>query len=468
MNRTINPTYVFAAVIVWKVILFAMFQHEYHARGYFNMEGLMSMAGDASGYLEPTRAFIEDGAAIDACRLPGFLPVYGPLLSVFGDPVAKNTIVILHLLVDIFSVWFLGRIAFMLFSRRVIQNLTLLLYGFSSFNSVYVHCGFGEIFHLFLLILGVWAFLRYREQKKTSWLISAGIALTWSLFFRQITIVPYGVIGVLFVLGMFWDGVPMKLLLQRAFAFAAPVLIVLGVWTAYNYRNHQRFIPLAKRSYECFQSFPAHKSAILEVVSGFGGDWTYWGKEGKWFHDPSIPIDQFPFSERVFTDDYTVETLDSLRIAFKTSLTMDRNDPAYAPLVEEILAIGARVSTSYKQEKPLDFYVVNRLRLTRDFLFPTRLDNLPFPAREEMAPWQFGFKAGALLFLIFTNILGVIGLFLRRWSIHHTIVISVVGFLIYLGLIEQRYFAPAHPFMLISAAYVLSLLTSWVSRRFSV
>lgn len=467
MNRTINPTYVFAVVIVWKIVLFAMFQQEYHDRGYFKMEGLMSMAGDAPGYLEPTRAYIEEDAVIDACRLPGFLPIYGPLLAFFGDTVAKNTIVILHLLTDIFSVWFLGRIAFLLFRRRAVQNLTLLLYGFSSFNSVYAHCGFGEIFHLFLLILGVWAFLRFQEHKKLHVLVFAGAALTWSLFFRQITIVPYGIIGVFFVLGMLFNGVPFRLIVRRALAFAAPVVLVLGVWTAYNFYHHQRFIPLAKRSYECFETFPAHKSAIFEVVSGFGGDWTYWGKEGKWFHDPSIPTSRFPFSNRVFTNDYDLTTLDSLRVAFKQSLTMDRDDPAYAPLVDEILGIGDRVTTSYKREKPLDFYLFNRLRLTRDFLFPTRLDNLPFPARDEMATWQFGFKAGALLFLLITNALGAIGLVLRKWGIHHTVVLSIVGFLIYLGLIEQRYFAPAHPFMLISAAYMLSLLTAWISRRFS-
>lgn len=463
----VSPLNLFLIVVAWKVLLFVIFQHELHARGYFKMEGLLNMSGDAPGYFVPTRDFIECGAVIDPCRMPGFLPIYGPLLLFFGDGMAKNIIVVFQLIADIFSVWFLGRIAFILFSRRAVQNLTILLYGLSSFNSVYVNWGYGEAFHIFLLVFGAWAFLRFHEQKHLRWLLLSGTALTWSLFFRQITLVPYGVLGVLFVANMLLNQVSVGIIAKRAFAFSAPVLIGLSIWGGYNYKHQGNLIFLAKNQAECFMSYPAHIWAVYDVVSAFGGELGMWGKEGKWFHDPSIPVDDFPFSDRVFTDDYSVETLDSLRIAFKASLTMDRDDPEYAPLVDEILGTGDRVIASYKRENPLDYHVVNRLRLTRDFLFPTRLDNLPFPARDEMSKWQFGFKAGALLFLLFTNALGIVGLLLKRWSIHHTIVLSIVGFLIYLGLIEQRYFAPAHPFMVVSAAYVLSLLGDLLARRFN-
>jgi hypothetical protein len=98
-------------------------------------------------------------------------------------------------------------------------------------------------------------------------------------------------------------------------------------------------------------------------------------------------------------------------------------------------------------------------------MFPTRLDNLPFPKVSDMKLYQKLTKAGYLVLLNLVSLLGLIGIFVSfsRKNLYVIIPLSIVFIVAcLLGFVEQRYLLPAYPFFCIYSAVTLE----WIFNKF--
>jgi hypothetical protein len=133
-------------------------------------------------------------------------------------------------------------------------------------------------------------------------------------------------------------------------------------------------------------------------------------------------------------------------------------------LRKKIITTSNSYLKAYKREKKFRYLFVNRLKILFHFLVPSHLDNLPFPARIEMNTIQWIFKALNYVALIFTNILGFVGMILalRRHPLTPIIIVVLLATLaIVLGYIEQRYLLPAYPFLVILSGFSIQ----WIAQR---
>lgn len=106
------------------------------------------------------------------------------------------------------------------------------------------------------------------------------------------------------------------------------------------------------------------------------------------------------------------------------------------------------------------FYLLNRTKHFVGLMFPSRLDDLPFPAQAKMTFYHKAIKGVYFLLLYVVTVLSVIGavILLIRRNLFPFIPFSIIFVLTFImGYTEQRYLAAAYPFMAILAAYVLYL-----------
>jgi hypothetical protein len=137
-------------------------------------------------------------------------------------------------------------------------------------------------------------------------------------------------------------------------------------------------------------------------------------------------------------------------------------------LGNEILSRARKYKQVYAHEHPSDFYILNRFRLMKQFLFPARIDNIPGPAFAQMNFIQKGMKIGSFALLLMVNVLALV-LFIpvilkdlkgRWWLVSSWALFVVLGGV--LGFIEQRYLVPCYFFFTIIVAVGIS---SWKFKR---
>jgi len=243
-----------------------------------------------------------------------------------------------------------------------------------------------------------------------------------------------------------------------------PCLIAMVIWTAYNLRTHKKFIYLQGSFEECYLTgISKQHLAIRDLIIAWGGDFQEWsiGTEAEWFYSKQINYKtKNPFPPADFTSKYNLDSLVQLKINFDSLRdNVDLPENVRNKLKQKILVSTNNFYESYKSEKPLRYYVLNRIRFVQRFIFPLRLDNLPFPKVSEMKFYQKAAKGGFLLLLNLVSLLGVLGIAISfsAKNLYGIIPLSIIFTIAcFLGFVEQRYLVPAYPFLVLYSAYFTS------------
>jgi hypothetical protein len=105
---------------------------------------------------------------------------------------------------------------------------------------------------------------------------------------------------------------------------------------------------------------------------------------------------------------------------------------------------------------------VNRIRFLKQFFFPSRIDDIPFPEASRMNIFQKAIKAWSLVSLWLIHLAGFIGILIfclkRKWEIvlFAMLPLSFTLALGWMGFIEQRYLATSFPFFVVLIAGALN------------
>lgn len=427
------------------------------------IKGIALASGDYEQYYRPMETFVAGEGYSSACRMPGLLPIYLPLRLVLDAETAQVTMTILQVLADILATILLAIVASRILQDRRAFAWTALMYGISTFVSIRSNYLLSDSFSISTMIISVY-FLSTAillEKKKFLWL--AGIFIIWSVFMRPVGLILYGCAGLVLLFHL-------KGNIVRTFFWMVPVvvpgLMAIFFWTLRNNNVYGKPIYLQAPMEECYSLYTYEQQAIVGLLLTMGEDFQKWspGSGSEWFFAVKTDDPKHPFKANDFCSAYTIDSLVVLRQNYRDFLAAE-DDTLKQTLSKQIFEKSERYSTTYKSERPFNYYLINRLNYIRLFMFPNRLDDLPLPASSDMNILQKASKAGSFLLLLIVNALALLSavyflirknFMLLAWSSFGFAFIFILGFI---GFIEQRYLTPSFPLMCVMAVALLIQLS---------
>ena len=381
--------------IVLKSILFVLFVILYNANSdLYELDGLFVFVSDSRAYFTPLEEYIKSGN-FGLVRLPGIFPVYAPLYFIFGEYIARNLIVLIQFIVSIWSIWMFGKIVFDYFGRHT-AIIFIIISGLSIPLMDIVFLGLMDSFSISFLLLSISFYYKWNKTNTIFNLFLSGVFITWSFFLREVAIVPYFLMTIVLLIGKrnFFSKIKLVLI------FTAVFILAESSWILTNYYYTDRII--LARTIDASDEY----KAMYSLAPTFGGRFPKW-YEGGWFFDREndCEIENFPFSERVFTPDYSLDDLIKLKKDY-CSLDFDENNIGFLNRVSDI-------KNSYKKHRWYDYYFLNYFRHLIDYLYhPTVFIVLPVKAWNNANTIEKLLKAYFIINYNVITILGFFGLFL--------------------------------------------------------
>jgi len=471
MNRLNIPSVqspkwlIFIAVV--KFLQYGFLYLELKKLGLEEIDGLFVTTGDTNSYFLNIQNFLEGKSSFNACRMPGFFPIYALPFVLFGKSLANNLTILLQMFVSIYSVWILGKLTFRITGNQLMSKLAILIYSISIFVSLYDVHGLAESFSVGFLIFGLYLYYKFLDAEKPSLLFWSGFFFTWSFFFRQIAIVVYGLLGLFLILHLIRTRNSSKII-RTALYFSVVFILAESFWIGFNWSDKNRFIPFVKPIPECYPTnFPQQRFDLIKLPVAWGGLYSHWNGEAEWFLNPSMSKADFPF-DNVFSSAYNLDSLDKLRQTYFASLQMKEGEDLKR-VQENIRLKSNAYIESYRSENMFSYYFLNKVKLAGKFMFPKVAEKLPFPGRTEMNIVELGLKAFYTVLLWFVSLCGLIMWFKVKWSYLPYMItsFSIVSFIVLLGWVEQRYYAPVYPMMVVSCAIIMGSMLNFLKARFS-
>jgi hypothetical protein len=471
-------------LLLLKGLLFGYFAWELHRlQGDELVGGWFRVYDDTRSYYDPIQLLLEgkgysrygyaqlgEAEVVPfAGRLPGLLPIFGPLYALFGEVTAKSLMVLIQLLVSGLSVWVFGLVLVKLGSKANWARAFSLFYLFYYPLHIYDHAGATESLSIAFSIFSVWFYLRAlsRNGNSKAFLLLSGLFFAWAVFLRPI----FGSFGLVWGIFLMKDWGWEKSLKQTAWLFFAPLLLFLSLWTLRNALTLERFLPLEDEwvhSYPHEPEYGPDGMAIRKLIKAWGGNILYWqeGSMGQALMNlkEEHPLSQLP--ERIYTPDYNQDSLALLRSYYQQA-----HDPGLAESLRDLRerqaqAMAERFLASYHQHHPLEYGIGGRLRMMGKFFFGLIRHDLPYPSRDQIAGYQAAIKGGFILLTYLLNALSLmlwLGSWLKKgkarwWSLFPLCMTLILCF--GLGMIEERYLLPMIPFQLGALALLFTELTT--------
>jgi hypothetical protein len=440
--------------LLLKVLVLSFFFYEIKAGHFFLTRGLFVVGNDTQTYYQPIENIMNGYSYGEPCRMPGLLPFYYTFRLFFTQIIAQNLIVIFQILFASFSSVLLALVSFKLSSNIAVYFSVLVLYSLNSFVGIWDIFGLAESFSVSFFIISAYSLLKFFKDQKLIFVFFSGLFLTWSLFLRPIMAVALLTTAVVIILNLALIRRKPGFILKTIIIFILPFLLFDGLWLYRNYKETNEIQPLAKQA-GCYLTFTEQYYAMIKIPVALGMDIT-WYRNGEWFFRPSYNDASSPFTKTNFTSSFNGDSIISLRRLYFKSESETQN----TVLKELVISKISQYLFEYKHEHPVHYYLVNPVKLFLKFVFPIRLDNLPFPPLNLMNWFQKMIKVCYLISLLIINILGLTYLFLlflKPIQNIHKILLACIPFSILaaltyiMGFIEQRYFCPIYPFFLVYA-----------------
>lgn len=451
-----NTWKVLGLIFIVKIFIFIFFNAEFHHNWDQKMlSGQFAVAtGDTKSYYGAAENFAEQGIYNSNCRMPGVVPIYTPLHWLFGAESAKDAIVFLQLIISIISVLVLGKLSWKWTGSRVVFLFTIILYALSSFVSIWDHFLMADSFSTSFFIFSVYYLWKGLKNYNWFFVFLSGLFLAWAVFFRQIFLVVYPIIALLIFIENYrtW-----KTMIINGVLFIMPLMVSIGLWVVHQNRHLENSYFLVRPVSECYSTYtPEYQSLSLFMIHlGYGEPFWEKGSVVRWMMVYNDKDEVPPIPERHFNSEMNLDSLKVLRDEYHMYQQEDDE------LIKESIgnSLRSRINryeAAYQEHNKLGYYVLNRLRLFRLFVVPMQVDNLPLPALHQMNILE---KAAKLFYLVLFSIVALVGLlaviqdlfFVKsnyRWWWLVPISVLVTLSLI-LGFVEQRYFVPIYPFLLI-------------------
>lgn len=413
-------------------------------------------------------------------RMPGYEMVL--LLSTLfsgNDEISFLFVVIFQSIVAGISMYFLARLSYSMFSSKTIALLTYVLYGISTYVSLYDIKGLTESLATSVFII---AFSLLFDQTYTkSFLIKLviGTLLLFAVLLRQY-LLPFFILWALYIVYLeYTRSKSIKLVLAKTLIFLLPLFCFEAYWITRNYRQQNKFIPLVNSLYAGYDSpdakgeafyFPPKMKALASFIQSWGGDLIWWNQKAEITAFVSSPpkselqqqemLNSFP--SYIYTRTYNQDSLIRIQKFFRGELTLDE---------AEVVQALHTYEKSFKEEKPVYYYLVAPSRLLFNFLFHSGTYNFFNERFDDLNVFKKGIKVFYTLLYGVILISGLAGLFVLLWnnprSIENLMLLVTAVYIILLvsvviRRIEYRHFVFAYPYFVMLASFSMIRLKHYL------
>ena len=442
--------------LVWLLLFTWLRNPEWNPKLAVGTIGLYG--GDTQTYYYPVEQLIETGQYYGMCRMPGVLPVYWPLRQFMNLELAQQVIVILQVLFDSLATLLLAILAARLFQRKSAFTAAIFLSCATTFVSLRSMYLLSDSLCISALITSVFFLYQFLSENRKSQLVYAGIFLAWSIFLRQISLLAIPVTG-LILLHHFRSSWTKAI--TAGLILAIPLAVSLSAWTVRNKITYNRWVVLVPPLNECMKHYTDDFAAIRSLIIAMGEDYQPWsaGSAADWFfRQPIAHTTNTPFEESQYTSAMQLSDLHKLRDDYRTLTDSVITPSKYDSLSASVTNRAQLFKASYENEHAFDFHIMNRIRFLKQFFFPARIDDIPFPAANRMNILQKAIKAWSLVSLWLIHLAGFISILIfcikKNWSVvlFAFLPLSFTLALGWMGFIEQRYLATSFPFFIVLIA----------------
>ncbi|WP_333820017.1 hypothetical protein, partial [Ohtaekwangia sp.] len=315
------------------------------------------------------------------------------------------------------------------------------------------------------LIFFVYHYYKFLQTSSYRNLLFAGLFLGWLVTLKAYFAILFLPIGIHFLFTQNRFNLNHLIIAaKRTLVIATPLIIFLTPWTIRNYTIYGKIIPLqinATAGYNYTQA----DMAFRRFVQAWGGDIIFWEKTsaGCYFiPNAGIPC-EFKMPAYAYTREYDSTDIQSVRSKYINLQTH------YSETLEkEVTADFDRLTKSFQQEKPWQFYIVSPFRITAKFLVHSGSYYLPIHSSNPcFHPIQLGIKVSQTVLYWISLLAGLPGIILlsirTRNSVLAFIPLSLIllfPFIFHVG--EARYFRTAEPLLYLGALYLVWSLFSFL------
>ncbi len=462
-----------------KTILFILF-HIVNLSNFLPNEfvgGISILGAEVGYYYIPIERLIDTGqyGIVEpvygwhvATRMPGWLPIYGPLYFLFGQVGAHIISIIFQVLADALAVVVLAVTAKEIFNDKRVFYIAFFVYAISAFVSNTNHfvksdsfCGSFAVFSLFFFVRAV------RNNQFKDWLLS-GVFIGWSTFMRPATgaMIPAYVL-IYFIYAVQTGKFSFQQLVKNGLIFTVPFVLCITAWACRNYRALDKVVLATTTNEEWFYDQP-HRKALWDLIPAWGGALNTWGDESyfRWFLVPKDKAEYeklqsySPFNEQIFTPDYNLDSLKQLRqyywLSWDSTLALNDMKRYQNLCAEKAYAYLA----SYKKHHFFYYCFGANLKLIKEFLFVKQTFELPFMKNTLSHRLARAFYFLLYYFCLHGFFAGIIFAFIRRNKLAILLPLLVVAHVlahaVALGWIYNWYLIPVYPIFVIYACYAVS------------
>jgi len=443
--------------------------------------GVLSVdIGDTPSYLDPVEALLRGEGFTPDYRMPGVAAPYYLFRQLMDSGSSRDAYVVLQWLLSSVSVVILAHLAWLVTGRRRVFVLVYLVFLASTFTSLYVPAIGSDSLAVSSLIIHVFLLNRAVRYKGKAHLLGAGFFLTWAIFTKPV-LAPLLLLAV--ALLFFRTGRAKSW--TYVLWFLVPFIVIDGAWTYRNYNVNGGFHPLTNQGMFAQSFTDGVRYKAMNFVQGYGGDYIWWnpGAGIRWYGvwDKCGEIDQegrlaAPPPAYAYAPSYGPDSL--LRLSNDVRLLHARTlAPADSVgLNSSVLQRFDRYAEAYRTERPFQYHVLSRLRMTKNIFDQNGTESLFSRSFGSLPLWAKGFKLIQSFLYVFCFLFGTVGAIVLGWrwrSTHGHLVVALSTLAIYttfihplgLRMCEWRYLATAYPFMLLFAVvFVEQVATKTLGR----
>jgi hypothetical protein len=458
---------------VWLTVVFCIkgllfvyfaFQFQQHWPKHLLVNNWAVLSGDSRSYFEPVNAWLNGNGYSGACRMPGILPVYAPLAWLLGESAAKVVLVFIQWAFASLAIYLFALAMFRFSQSKRVFYAVLFVLASSTFVGIWDHYLYMESLAVSSLLCASYWLERMWSGKSKNAAFLMGVFLAWAIFLRPVLIMFVPLLAGIFIV----HRTSLQQKIKWMVLVFLPLVIALSAWNVRNYTQFGRVIVMQDEFDRCYAQMKTHHLHLRDLVIAWGGDFQEWsaGTEFAYFlQKKEAPTYRFP--DHVYSSVCNVDSLVELRRNYQLSLI---DSPERMQAVAKVSASAIRFRDAYIQEKPIRFYLINRLELLRKFIAGGRVDNLPLAAKENMSIDQWAMKLfstalfmGVMLFGAASAILLSFRKKSMLWWLAGIPLSTIVLLGPVLGFIEQRYLVPVYPFLV--ACIALCLHFYWPKQK---
>ena len=488
--------------ILTKTILY--FYLSFASINHYSSQSLYTETFGTKAFILPIENFLRSGSYIEDfrettsqyIRMPGYGGIYLAFRFFTDTHTAKNLLVLLQIVLSGVSIYYLSLTAYRICPRKLTFYFCFVLYASSAFVSMYDGYLLSESLSVSTLIFSVYLIAEVLSgtlfgRSALMKLFCAGIWLTISVFMRPAA-APLFLLFIPFIVFRL-KGIGWKIRAISLFGFIGIFCIAEISWITRNFRISGRIVPFQYNSWlhttgNTVKDVEYHAYQWIQAV-GESSIFYEYNTLSAWLFDSGFANATYQPPLRTTTSAYNSDSLKVLKAKFLTyrdtygifssDISIHQANPSgkffekgsrdNQQAALELNQTFSRYTDSYRTERPMDYYVINRFRLLKTFLFHSGTGNYPLKSFAEMKQNKdvmgifFKLSQSVLYWLVLlAGTAGVVvGIWLDRFK--GLLLASLVSYTVlitpfYIKIPEMRFLCLAYPFLAVSAAICLAVV----------